>query len=157
MTATTVDRPGSVGGPGAPGGLSTHPANLALRLALEVAALGALGWSAATAVDGPLGTVAAVAAPLAAAAAWVTFAVRGDPSRSGRAPVPVSGRMRMLVESAVLLPAVAAPALLGRPVPAAVFGAALLVHTALSRDRVLWLWRGGRATGPPSRTPRRGA
>jgi hypothetical protein len=38
--------------------------------------------------------------PLLAATAWGVFNVKGDPSRSGKAPVPVPGIVRLLLELA---------------------------------------------------------
>jgi len=68
--------------------MSLHPISLALRFLLELAALIALGlWGAHQA-----GIALALALPATAAALWGIFAVPGDPSRSGKAPVPVSGR-----------------------------------------------------------------
>ena len=134
--------------PVVPAAAPMHPADLALRFALELGALGSLGWSAATlAGGGAAGVVAAVAAPALAAAAWVTFAVLGDPSRSGRAPVPVSGRVRILLEAAVFAPAIIGLALLGAPLLAGGFAGGLVAHTALSADRMRWLWHTPRPTG----------
>ncbi|MCO1659745.1 YrdB family protein [Pseudonocardia humida] len=137
-------------------------ADLALRFGLELAALGGLAWSAARLTGGGrLAAVAAVAAPVAAAGAWGTFAVPGDPSRSGRAPVPVSGRVRLLVEAAVFGSAIAGTASAGAPAVAGALVTALAGHTALSIPRLRWLWRTRRprpdddpvvtSSGPPGR------
>lgn len=86
-----------------PGRESTgaHPINLALRFALELsalAALGAWGWGRGS---GWTAAALAIGLPLAAAVVWGTFAVIGDPSRSGKAPVPVPGPVRLALEVAV--------------------------------------------------------
>jgi len=71
---------------------------LAIRFGLEVGALVAIGRFAAAVVQGPWSTAAAIGCPAAVALLWVTFAVRGDPSRSGRAPVPIPGVLRLALE-----------------------------------------------------------
>ena len=103
-TTTTCGSP-DLGGPFAlPEGtnkfMGSHPANLAVRFVLEITGLVALGWWGWNHADGVLRFVLALGIPVLAAAAWGTFAVPGDPSRSGRAPVPVSGIVRVLLELA---------------------------------------------------------
>ena len=78
--------------------MATHPLNLAVRFVLELAALYALGLWGWRHGDGVWRFVIAAAIPLIAAALWGTFAVPGDPSRSGSAPVPVAGVLRLALE-----------------------------------------------------------
>ena len=81
--------------------MGSHPLKLTLRFLLELAALAAMGvwgWSLS---DGWLRFLLALGIPLVAAAAWGTFAVPNDPSRSGNAPIAVSGIVRLGVEAAV--------------------------------------------------------
>ena len=42
--------------------------------------------------------MAGIGGPVIAAAVWATFAVPEDPSRSGKAPVPVRGVVRLVLE-----------------------------------------------------------
>ena len=77
----------------------SHPANLAIRFFLELAALGAMGYWAWRQGEDTTRYVFAVLAPLAAAAVWGIFAVPDDPSRSGSAPVPVPGALRLGIEA----------------------------------------------------------
>lgn len=76
--------------------------NLALRFLLELAALAGLALLAWHVADGWIRVVLAVVAPLTAAVVWGGFNVRGDPSRSGRSPIRVDGRLRLAIELAVL-------------------------------------------------------
>ena len=115
--------------------MGSHPLNLALRFLLELAglvALGDWGWHVAR-------YPGAIVLPLCAAAAWGTFNVAGDPSRSGKAPVPVSGVVRLLLEAAFFAGATFALHAAGRPRVALAFAATVVVHYALSYDRVAWL------------------
>jgi hypothetical protein len=115
---------------------------LAVRFALEVGSLVALGnWSFHAVPAGATAWVAGLALPAFAAAIWVTFAVPGDPSRSGRAPVPVPGWARFALELAVFLGGAAALWALHRSTALAVFIAALLVHHLVTPARHLWLLR----------------
>lgn len=131
------------GSSSAAGGIPRVPAwQLAIRFVLEVGALVALGnWAFHTAPPGAAAWAAGLALPAFAAAIWVTFAVPGDPSRSGRAPVPVPGWARLGLELAVFLGAGAALWALHRSKALAVFIAALLVHHLVTPARHLWLLR----------------
>ena len=80
--------------------MAYHPINLAVRLLLEFAALAAMAYWGWRQADGVLRFVLAIGIPLVAAALWGTFAVPDDPSRSGKAPVPVSGIVRLALELA---------------------------------------------------------
>jgi hypothetical protein len=78
--------------------MGTHPVNLLVRFLLELSALFVLGlWGWHRRDDG-LRILIALTIPLIAAALWGTFAVPNDPTRSGSAPVPVSGLLRLALE-----------------------------------------------------------
>lgn len=113
--------------------------NLALRFALEVAALAALGMAGWTLTGGPLRWVAVVALPLVAAAAWGVFNVAGDPSRSGTAPVAVPGWVRLSLELLVLGGGALALAASGQRALGAVLALLIVVQYATSLPRVRWL------------------
>jgi hypothetical protein len=122
--------------------VANHPLNLALRFALELAllaALGVYGWQAGT---GAWRWLLALLLPLAAAAVWGIFRVPND----GGAPVvQVPGIVRLLIEIALFALAVWALAAAGHPRWALALGGVTLLHYALSYDRVLWLLRGAPA------------
>jgi len=78
--------------------VSYHPLNLAVRFLMEVIALittGIWGWQQG---EGWLRFVFAFGIPILLAASWGIFAVPKDPSRSGKAPVPTSGPVRLILE-----------------------------------------------------------
>jgi hypothetical protein len=112
--------------------------NLALRFGVELGALvglGAGGWS----LGGALGGVLAVVLPLVGAVAWGALNVEGDPSRSGRAPVPVPGAVRLAVEAAVFIGGAAGWFAAGYAWVGATVVAAAVLTTAASLPRVSWL------------------
>ncbi len=115
------------------------PWNLALRFGLELAALGGLalgGWNLAS---GPTRVFTVVAAPVVGAVAWGVFNVRNDPSRSGAAPVEVSGLMRLAVELTVLGAGVAGFAIAGFGGAGAVLATLIIIHYLASHRRLAWL------------------
>lgn len=119
--------------------MSANPVNLAFRFLLELVALfglAAWGWRA---TDSPMRWVLVLALPLAAAAAWGTFAVPGDPSRSGQAPVPIPGLARLALE--LLVFSLGALALHGAGFrdQSLVFAVLVVVHYLASYDRIVWL------------------
>ncbi|HEU5107312.1 MAG TPA: DUF2568 domain-containing protein [Micromonosporaceae bacterium] len=115
--------------------------NLVLRFLLELAALAGLAFAGWQLADGALSVVLAVVLPLAAAVAWGVFAVPGDPSRGGAAPVPVPGAVRLALELLVLGGGAVAVGVAGAPVLAAVLGALIVLHLAFSGGRLRWLLR----------------
>ena len=120
--------------------MSTHPLNLAVRFLLELAALAALSYWAWSEFDDPVRWVLVVALPVIAAAIWGTFAVPEDPSRSGSAPVPVSGKLRLFIEIGLFAVATLALANTSAVILAYLLLATVLLHYAASWDRVAWLW-----------------
>lgn len=115
------------------------PWNLALRFGLELVALGGLalgGWHLAS---GPTRVFTVVAAPVVGAVVWGVFNVREDPSRSGEAPMEVSGLVRLGIELTILGGGVAGYAVAGFTAVAAVVALLLVVHYVSSRQRVGWL------------------
>lgn len=119
--------------------MGSNPVNLAFRFLLELIGLFALGRWGWLQGDGWLGYGLVVGIPILAALLWGTFAVPGDPSRSGRAPVPVPGSVRLLLELSFFALATSAFFAGGLPTFGWVFGSAVILHYALSHDRIRWL------------------
>ena len=119
--------------------MASHPVNLTVRFLLELAALVALGYWGWTQGEGPFRYVLALGIPFIAAAAWGTFAVPNDPSRSGKAPVPVPGLVRLALELALFGFATWALFDLGLPFLGWVMGIVVLIHYGVSYDRLQWL------------------
>lgn len=119
--------------------MSKNPFNLALRFILEMGALVSLGIFGYRIFEGAVGVVTAILLPLCFAVAWGVFAVKGDPSRSGKTVVATPGPVRLVLE--LLLFSISVVALLysGYPLAAMFFGIAIIIHYLLSLDRIKWL------------------
>jgi hypothetical protein len=115
-----------------------HPVNLAFRFVLEMAAFVALAVGGYAIGSGVFSWIFAIGLPVAAMAAWGTFNVPGDRSRSGEAPVPVPGVVRLIVEIDVFGVAVIV-VWFANPTFAIALLAGVIIHYALSIDRIKWL------------------
>lgn len=113
--------------------------NLALRFGLELGALTGLAVAAWKLAPGQLRWATVIAAPVVAATAWGVFNVVNDPSRSGAAPVEVSGWTRLALELLVLGGGAAALIIAGRPEIGTVFAVLIVAHYLASWSRVEWL------------------
>ena len=116
-----------------------HTANLTLRFFLELTALGGFAALAWNTTDGLWRYVAAVAVVVFVAALWGTFAVPDDPSRSGNAPVPVPGALRLLLEFAILFGGAWALHAAGFTWAGLSASLLIIVHYLLWIDRIVWL------------------
>ncbi len=116
-----------------------NPINLALRFALELGALTAIGWWGSSLIEPGWRWVLGIVLVVAVASVWGIFAVPGDPSRGGQGVVVVPGLVRLVIELLVFVAGVYALRAMGRPGLAAAFGVLVLVHYLWSHDRVSWL------------------
>lgn len=121
--------------------MGSHPLNLTLRFLLELAAMGAMGYWGWTQHGGLTRWLWTIGLPVVVAVLWGTFAVPDDPSRSGHAPVPTPGTVRLLLELAVFAIGVLA-LIASQHVPAGIGLAVIVIfHYLISYDRILWLLR----------------
>lgn len=118
---------------------SARALNLALRFVLELCGLAALGFWGWSQTGEWWRYLLMLGVPALGAAAWGTFAVRGDPSRSGKAPVPVPGIARLALELAFFGFACWALYDAGATVSSLTLAAIVVVHYLLSYERVRWL------------------
>jgi hypothetical protein len=113
--------------------------NLALRLLLELIALFIFGYWGWHQDIGIFRFGLAVVGPVLFAAIWYTFNVRDDPSRSGEAPVPVPGALRLSLELILFaLAAVAAYTTISKLI-GLLLGTIVLLHYLFSYKRVVWM------------------
>ena len=119
--------------------MGSHPLNLMIRFLLEVAAIAAVGiWGWKLGEDW-VRFLWAVLFPFLLMAVWGIFAVPNDPSRSGNAPVPVAGWLRLLLELGIFTFAAWVLFDLGYFKTALIFTIICLLHYLVSYDRILWL------------------
>jgi len=119
--------------------MGSNPINLIFRFGLEIAALtafGIWGWNQA---DGWLKFILALGIPLLASVLWGIFAVPDDPSRSGKAPFPVPGLVRLALELVFFILACLAFIQKEMPVIGYFLGFLVILHYGLSYDRIQWL------------------
>lgn len=119
--------------------MSKHPLNLGVRFLLELFALAVLGVWGWRLTAGWTGWLLAAALPLVTAALWGVFAVPEDPSRSGEAPVPVPGWIRLLLEWGIFASTIWALHSMGRVTVSWISAGVVILHYGLSYDRVRWL------------------
>lgn len=119
--------------------MGSNPLNLALRFLLEIAAFVAMAYWGWTQHDGVWRILFAVGTPLLAVVLWGVFAVPDDPSRSGKAPVPVPGIVRLVLELSIFGFATWALYDAGQTTLALIFGLLVLSHYLVSYDRITWL------------------
>ncbi len=120
--------------------MGSHPLNLAIRFLLEISALisfGLWGWKFS---ESGWRYLLVFLVPLMFAIAWGVFNVPGDPSRSGNAPIVVSGVVRLLLELVFFTLASLALFQLGYQNLWWILGVAVFLHYAISYDRLIWLF-----------------
>jgi hypothetical protein len=119
--------------------MGSHPLNLAVRFLLELSAMGAMGYWGWTQHEGLARWLWAIGLPIVAAVLWGTFAVPNDPSRSGQAPIPTPGTIRLLLELSFFAFGTIALIVSQRVSAGAVLAAVTILHYVISYDRILWL------------------
>ena len=119
--------------------MGSHPINLVIRFLLEITALIVVGlWGWKQSESWPR-FVMAIGIPILLAAIWGTFAVPDDPSRSGAAPVPVPGVVRLLIELGIFAFATWVLYDMGYIKASWILGLIVVIHYAVSYDRISWL------------------
>ena len=98
-----------------------------------------LGWWGWSLTDGWIRIVLAVLFVVAAAGIWGTFAVPDDPSRSGEAPVPVRGWVRLLIELLMFCGGVVGLIVVEQTPIGIALLMGVVIHYLLSLDRIRWL------------------
>ncbi len=122
-------------------GMANNPLNLLFRLLLELCALIAMGHWAANRFSGIGRIFFIILVPALAAAVWGIFRIPSESPR-GRAPISVSGVVRLLIEAAYFGFAVWGLFDIGATQVGVIFGIAIIIHYALSYDRLITLLSG---------------
>ncbi|MCB0531604.1 MAG: YrdB family protein [Lewinellaceae bacterium] len=119
--------------------MGSHPINLIIRFLLEITALVSVGMWGWKQNDGWLRYVLAIGIPLILATIWGTFNVQDDPSRSGSAPIPTPGLIRLAIELGMFALAIWALYDSGFTKASLIIAIIVLLHYLASYDRVIWL------------------
>jgi hypothetical protein len=119
--------------------LAYGPTALAVRFFLEMASLVAFGFWAWHVAPEAFRWIAALALPIAVGVAWGVFAVPGDPSRSGRAPVATPGPVRLLLELLVFFGSAVALAGSNQHKVALAYAIVLVLYHVAAYARIRWL------------------
>ena len=114
-------------------------ANDLLRFILELWALVAFGYWGLNQSFGLFNYALMILLPILLAVLWGVFAVPNDPSRSGGAPVPVPGALRLLLEFIVFGSAFLVLYWGGLFYLSLVFVSLVIIHYILARERIRWL------------------
>ena len=119
--------------------MSKHPLNSAVRLLLEVVALASFGIWGYHQSDTSLRILLAILLPLGFAVLWGVFAVKDDPSRSGKTVVQTPGILRLILELGLFGAAAWMILDLDYSLIALIFGLTAVIHYFVSFDRIAWL------------------
>ena len=120
--------------------MSKKPVNLAVRFLLELTAIFCFGkWGYSLPESKGISILTAIAMAVLFALLWGIFAVRNDPSRSGKTVVQTPGLIRLILELALFGAAAWMLVDMGFNIPAWILGGVVVVHYALSWDRIAWL------------------
>ena len=119
--------------------MEMNPINLTARFILEVVAIVSIGIWGWKFNNEWTHYVLAFGIPIVLAIVWGTFNVPDDPSRSGEAPVVVSGAVRLVIELGIF--SIAAWALydIGHIQYSLILVLVVAIHYLVSYERVMWL------------------
>jgi len=113
--------------------------NGALRFVLELGAITTCGVWGFNQSETGLRIILAIILPLGFALLWGVFAVRGDPSRSGKTVVQTPGWIRIMLELGLFTGATWMLLDLGHNVLGWIFCGTVLLHYIISYNRIGWL------------------
>jgi len=119
--------------------IAKHPVNSAVRFFLELIAIATFGIWGYHQSDTSLKILLAILLPLGFALLWGVFAVKDDPSRSGKTVVQTPGIIRLLLELGLFGAAAWMMLDLNHSLVALIFGLTVVIHYFASFDRIAWL------------------
>ncbi len=119
--------------------MSIHPINGAIRFLLELVVIITFGKWGYSLSDSRIAILLALLMIALFAVTWGVFAVKDDPSRSGKTVIPTPGPLRLLLELMLFGSAAWMLFNLGYNTPALIFGGITILHYSISYDRIRWL------------------
>ena len=120
-------------------GMGSLPLNLALRFILELSTLASMGYWSWSQHEGAARWLLLTCLPVGSAAIWGVFTVPDDPSRSGSAPVPIPGGLRLLLELLFFFFGAFLLFESGKAWVGSALAVMVTFHYSLSFDRIRWL------------------
>lgn len=124
--------------------LTHHPANLLLRLVIQIVSLVSLGQWGWDQGAGWMKYALGIGIPVLAALIWIVFTVPGDPGWKNRVVIPIPGRLRLGLEILLFLIVLTTLVSRSQVFLAGFLAFALLLHYLWSAERVAWLGRNRR-------------
>ena len=121
--------------------MSQNPINLAVRFILEMVALIAIGYGGWHVTNSFWRYLLAIGLPLIVAYLWGGFRPPNEPHHPTHPTVAISGLVRLLIEAVAFGGGAWGFFSTGATLIGWVFTVVVLVHYALSYDRVAWLLR----------------
>ena len=121
--------------------MTQNPLNSTLRFLLELSAIVSYGYWDYHQGEGGMRILLAILLPVGFALLWGVFAVRGDPSRSGKTVVATPGWIRLFIELGLFAAAVWMLTDLGHILMGLILGILVLIHYIISYRRIAWLCR----------------
>jgi len=119
--------------------VSKHPVNGAVRFLLELGAITTYAIWGYNQSDTAMRILLAIMLPLGFALLWGIFAVRNDPSRSGKTVVKTPGWIRLMLELGLFAGATWMLLNLDYTILGWIFVFITLLHYIISYDRIIWL------------------
>jgi len=119
--------------------MSKHPLNNAVRFLLELASIAVFGIWGYHQSDSGFKILLAILLPLGFAVLWGVFAVKDDPSRSGKTIVKTPGIIRLLLELGLFGAAAWMLLDLDYTLLALILGLTVVIHYFVSFERMAWL------------------
>lgn len=116
-----------------------HQVNGAVRFLLELGAITTFAVWGFHQGETITGIILAIALPLGFALLWGIFAVKDDPSRSGKTVVPTPGVIRLILELGLFAGAAWMQLDLGHLLLGWIFCAVVVLHYLVSFARITWL------------------
>lgn len=120
--------------------MSKNPVNLAIRFLLELTAILIFGkWGYSLPGSKGVSILSAIGMVVLFALLWGIFAVRNDPSRSGKTVVQTPGLIRLILELTLFGAAAWMLYDLTFTRMALIFCTVVILHYIFSYDRIRWL------------------
>jgi hypothetical protein len=119
--------------------MTIKPINGAIRFLLELGAITTYGIWGFNQSDSWFRILLAILLPMGFAILWGVFAVRNDPSRSGKTVVQTLGWIRLLMELGLFTGASWMLQDLEYILLTWIFGGVVLIHYIISYKRIAWL------------------